>query len=188
MQRARPPALSWGALAPADRLRWHRFILGGSAPPSPPVLQQSIPTYNAKNEYGEILQTIMSAGVLGPRWRNKKEKNVWGLRPNTCGANFRCVRHHGSSLTRLQRSWVQLLPNTDPKQPKPKTKMIMFPRGLTPAKITNPPDNQPPLMLSPTYTRHPPPLGSELRARHRPMRNCSVMCCIQAATVSLRPC
>jgi hypothetical protein len=46
------------------------------------------------------------------------------------GANLGCVLDHFSSLTRLKGSWDQLEPNTDPKQPKTKTKMIMFPQRL----------------------------------------------------------
>jgi hypothetical protein len=45
------------------------------------------------------------------------------------GANFRCGLHHISSLTRLKGSWGQLWSKTNPKRPKTKTKMIIFPRG-----------------------------------------------------------
>ena len=45
------------------------------------------------------------------------------------GANFICVLQHFSCPTRLKGSWGQLWPKTSPKQPK--TKMIIFPRGLT---------------------------------------------------------
>ena len=46
------------------------------------------------------------------------------------GANFRCVLHHFSSLTRLKGSCGQLWPKTCPKHSKTKSKMIIFPRGL----------------------------------------------------------
>ncbi len=46
--------------------------------------------------------------------------------------SFGSVLHHLSSLTRLTGSWGQLLPKTDPTQPK--TKMIIFHRGLTATK------------------------------------------------------
>ncbi len=45
-------------------------------------------------------------------------------------ANFRCVLHHLSSLTRSKGPWGQLWPKTDPKEPTTTTKMIMSPRGL----------------------------------------------------------
>ena len=51
------------------------------------------------------------------------------------GANFRRVLHHFSSLTRLKGSWGQLWPKTGPKQQNTKTKIIIFPRGLTATKF-----------------------------------------------------
>jgi hypothetical protein len=50
------------------------------------------------------------------------------------GANFKCVLHHFSSLTRLKGSWGQLGPKTDPKQPKRDTKMIIFPEAHMPLR------------------------------------------------------
>ncbi len=48
-------------------------------------------------------------------------------------ANLRCVLHLFSSLTCLKGSWGQLWPTNDSKQPK--TRMIIFHRGLTATKL-----------------------------------------------------
>jgi hypothetical protein len=50
---------------------------------------------------------------------------------------IKCVLHSFSSLTRLKGSWGQLWPKTDPEQQKTKTKMIIFPRGLTATRSNN---------------------------------------------------
>ena len=54
-----------------------------------------------------------------------------------------------SSLTRLKGSWDQLWPKTGPKQQKTKTKMIIFPRGLSATKVVV----VPPLFLGAQPTR-----------------------------------
>ncbi len=50
------------------------------------------------------------------------------------GANFRCVLHHLSNLTRLKGSWSQLGPKTCPKQQKVKLNRACVPRGLVATK------------------------------------------------------
>ena len=50
--------------------------------------------------------------------------------------NSRCVPYCFWSLTRLKGSWGQLWPKTVPKQQQTKTKIILFPRGLTATKCT----------------------------------------------------